>query len=655
MSQRERHKIKASAVLSNWSIDEANELYSIDRWGAGLFSVKPDGCLYLDGDTGTADVNLKALVDEIRLRGLEPPVLIRFTDILARRMHAIGQAFHDAFAEHDYHGQFRGVYPIKVNQHRHVLEDIVAGGKPYHFGLECGSKPELLIAMAMHDDPESVIVCNGFKDRDYVETALQARRLGLNIFLVIEKPVELHLILNVARRMKVEPLIGLRMKLASRGKGLWETSGGDKSKFGLRCDEIVEVVRTLRKRRMLKQLQLLHFHIGSQISDIHRIKGALKEASGFFTEICRMGAPIGYADVGGGMAVDYDGSHTNFASSSNYDVREYAADVVDAFSTACNEADLPHPTIITESGRAMVAHHAILVVEALATSRQCSDMDMPRVPRKAPEIVTRMVEMLEGFSGKNFQEVYHDAIDARQEALLLFNLRQLSLEHRAITEKVFWILCRRILDYVEKLDYFPDELQPLQRLMCTTYYCNFSIFQSLPDHWAIKQIFPVVPLHRLNEEPSRQGVLADITCDSDGVMNQFADLRDVKQTLPLHPVAEDDPYYLGIFLVGAYQEILGDLHNLFGDTNVVHVSMGPEGYVIDKTIEGNSIAEVLDYVAFNRRDILSRLRERVEDALRRGQATLEQSAPFIKRMEQQLDDTTYLKAERTPRKSDGST
>ena len=641
--QRRRASRKEEDSLSQWGIADSIDLYGVERWSDGIFSVNKDGHVCLVGQKGIGDIDLKALMDEIRLRGLEPPVLIRFTDILRRRLDLIAEAFHKAIREHKYQGEFRGVYPIKVNQHRHILDDLVALGRKHHYGLECGSKPELLLSIAMHDDPEAVIICNGFKDRDYVETALFARRLGTQIFLVVEKPSELPLILDVAKEMNVDPLIGIRMKLSSRGKGMWETSGGDRSKFGLRADEIVEAVELLKRRKKLATLQLLHWHIGSQISDIQRIKTALKEATSFFIELSRMGAPIRYIDAGGGLAVDYDGSHTNFASSANYSPREYAADVVDALCTACEEASLPHPTIVTEAGRALVAHHSVLVVEAFSASGAGGEGPVPSLPKSAPEILHRLADIQRGLVGKNFQETFHDALEARRDALMLFNLRHLSLRERATAEQYFWAICHQILDYVNQLDYVPDEMVGLEKLLSTTYYCNFSVFQSVPDHWAIKQLFPVVPLHRLDEKPTVEGSLADITCDSDGVMNQFVDLRDVSETLSLHPLREGEPYYLGVFLVGAYQEILGDLHNLFGDTNVVHVSAGKDRYVIDKTVEGESIAEVLDYVQFHRRDLLARMRERVEAHLRRGTMKLEEAAPFMQEFDESLDDYTYYR------------
>lgn len=640
--RRARMQKKDTTSLDRWRVSDSIELYGIDRWGQGSFTVNDDGHLTLVGADGARDIDLKELVDEVRLRGLEPPVLLRFTDILSRRLDQIASAFGDAIRESGYQGAYRGVYPIKVNQHRHVLEDVVAVGRKHHWGLECGSKPELVLAIALQADPDAVIVCNGFKDRDYIRTALFARRLGHKIFLVIEKLTELPLILDMARQMNVEPLIGIRLKLSSRGKGKWESSGGERSKFGLRSEEVVNAIRILRRRRMLGALQLLHWHLGSQISDIQSIKEALKEAAGFVCELSKMGVSVAYVDVGGGLAVDYDGSHTNFASSANYTIHEYASDVVWAIKDACDEQELPHPVIITEAGRSMVAHHSVLVLEPLGVNH-VGRCELAPVPKRAPAVVKAMASVLEGFVGKNFQESFHDALEARRDALMLFSLRHLSLTDRATVERYFWSICSKIHEYISKLDYVPDEVAGLGPMLASTYYCNFSVFQSLPDHWAIKQLFPIVPLHRLGERPTEQAILADITCDSDGVINQFVDLRDVKRTLPLHVLDEGEPYYIGVFLVGAYQEILGDLHNLFGDTHVVHVSAGCDGYVIDKTVEGDSVAEVLNYVAFSRREVLGLVRERVEAALRCGAMRLAEAAPFVREIEEGMDQYTYFR------------
>ena len=638
--KRPRMQKKKSDPLDSWSIADTADLYGVDRWGKDIFCVDENGHAAMCSDA--SHVDLKALVDEIRLRGLELPVLIRFTDILKHRFQVLHGAFQHAMETYKYQGAFRPVYPIKVNQHRHIVEDIVALGAPYHHGLEAGSKPELLIAIAHHRDPEALIVCNGFKDEEYVDTALLGMKLGHRICLVIEKLTELTLILDRARALKVEPFLGIRMKLSSRGRGQWESSSGDKSKFGLRSNEILAALSILRKRRMLEHLQLLHVHIGSQITDIQRFKQAAREVCCIFREVCRLGAPIKYIDFGGGLAVDYDGSRTNFPSSANYGPREYAADIIDAVTIVCEEGSIPHPNIVIESGRALVAHHSLLVVEAISSTELENGNTPPPLSKKPSPVLVDMNDIVEHISAKNYQEAYHDAIQVRQDALTLFNHGSLSLEERAGVETRFHLACEKILKLVLRLDYVPDDLAGLETMLATTYFCNFSVFQSIPDHWAIRQLFPVMPLHRLNEKPTVNAILADITCDSDGVMDQFVDLRDVRHTLPLHPMKKGEPYYLGIFLIGAYQEILGDLHNLFGDTTVVHVSSSDKGYIIDKTIGGDTVMEVLAYVQFTRDGINARMRERIETALQSGALTLEQSAMLTRHFERMLDSDTYL-------------
>lgn len=639
--KRPRMQKKKSNPLDNWTISDANDLYGIDRWGKDIFRIQENGNATMCG--GCANVDLKALVDEIRMRGLELPVLIRFTDILKHRLHVLHTAFRQAMQEYEYQGAFRPVFPIKVNQHKHIIEDVVEFGGEFHHGLEAGSKPELIIAIAHQKDPEALIVCNGFKDQEYVDSALMGQKLGHKICLVVEKLNELTLILERAKALKVDPMIGIRMKLASRGRGQWESSSGEKSKFGLRSHEIIAAIAMLRKRRMLDRLKFLHVHIGSQITDIQRFKQAAREACCIFREVYRLGAQISYIDFGGGLAVDYDGSQTNFPSSANYGPREYAADIIDAVANACREGGIPHPNIVVESGRALVAHHCLLVVEAISSTDLENGSEPTPLPKKPAQVLVDMDEIVEGISAKNYQELYHDALQARQDALTLFNHGSLTLEERAGVETRFHVACEKILRLVRRLDYVPDDLAGLESMLATTYFCNFSVFQSIPDHWAIRQLFPVMPLHRLNEKPTANAILADITCDSDGVMDQFVDLRDVRHTLPLHPLKKGEPYYLGIFLVGAYQEILGDLHNLFGDTTVVHVSSSSEkGYVIDKTVSGDSVMDVLAYVQFTRDHINSKMRRRIETALQNGALTLEQSAAVTRHFAEMLDADTYL-------------
>jgi arginine decarboxylase len=627
-------------ALDRWDIDDARDLYGVNNWGQNLFTINERGDACLAGRGEHPEINLKDLMREIRARGLRPPVLIRFTDILRKRLEDIHGAFMKAFAATEYQGELKGVYPIKVNQHRHILEDVVEFGRPYNFGLEAGSKPELMLAIAHQNNPDALVVCNGFKDRAYIEFALRARQIGHEIILVVERPDELTLIINLAKKLKITPLIGMRMKLASRGRGMWESSGGALSKFGLTASQMVEAVKTLKRHKMLDCLQFLHFHIGSQITDIQRIKMALREATAFFAEIRLMGAPIKYLDIGGGLAVDYDGSHTNFASSRNYNLQEYAADVVETVHSVCVADNLPHPHIVTECGRAMTAHHSLLVIEAVASGRV--DTTVPQVPKNAPPVLKRIHDAFNWLSPKNFQEVYHDAVEARKEALTLFGLRHLSLENRAKVEDLFWAICRRIAKYAAKLDYLPDDLEGLQSLAATIYYCNFSIFQSVPDHWAVKQLFPIMPLQRLNEKPEIPAILADMTCDSDGVMDRFVDLHDVKSTLPLHPLRKNENYELGIFLVGAYQEILGDLHNLFGGTTIIHVSSREQGYLIDRTIESDDIRYVLEYVEYSGVEVLRKIRKQVERALNAKLVTAETATEIMRLADDFIDAETYL-------------
>ncbi len=645
MEKRQRLAKKKTDSLERWSAEDSAELYGIPYWGAGLFGINPAGNACLLGHGQTPDLDLKELVNDVRAHGLKTPVIIRFTDILQSRLRDIGHAFQTAFRDYDYKGAFRGVYPIKVNQHRHILEDIVQFGREFNFGLEAGSKPELMLAIAHQTNPEALIICNGFKDRDYVEAALRARQIGHNIFIVIERPAELDLVLDLSRKLRVDPQIGLRMKLASKGKGMWEGSGGAQSKFGLDAGQMVDTIQALKRRKMIQHLQLLHFHIGSQITDIQRIKQALREATAIYAEVRKLGAPISFFDVGGGLAVDYDGSHTNFASSSNYGVNEYASDIVSSIAAVCEDANLPHPAIVTECGRAMTAHHSLLVVEAVASAGTEKQFTIPKVPPKSSEVLLRMQECYEDLTPKNFQEMYNDAIEIRREALTLFNLRHLSLIERAKVEDFFWIICRRIAKYIKKLDYQPDEeYEEITNLASAIYYGNFSIFQSLPDHWAVKQLFPVIPLQRLNEKPENPAILADITCDSDGVVDQFVDQRDVKTVLPLHNLRKNERYDIGIFLVGAYQAILGDLHNLFGDTTVVHVTTNEKGYLIDRMIEGNAISDVLGMVEFDAEEVMMRLREQVEEALAADRITHEDGTKFMRHAREMMDGHTYLNA-----------
>jgi arginine decarboxylase len=629
-----------------WTIADSLETYSIRQWGAGYFGINDKGhvCIH-PGGPATPQFDLKELVDEVRRRGIGLPLLIRFSDVLRNRVVHLNEAFKKAIAEHSYKAAYRGVYPIKVNQHRFVVEQIVEAGKPYTYGLEAGSKPELLAVMAMLEDPEALIVCNGYKDEEYVETALYASKLGRKVVMVVEKPTELPLIAEVSRRTGIRPRLGMRIRLSTRGAGKWEASGGDRSKFGLSSSELMEAISFMREANLLDCFELLHFHLGSQISNIRNIKNGLREVGRFFVEVHRLGAPLKYIDVGGGLGVDYDGSQTNFASSMNYTTEEYANDVVFSVMEACDAAKVPHPMLVSESGRAVVAHHAVLVTEVLGNS-DFEVRNLPeRLPGEAPQVVKNLFATHRDVTNKNLLESYHDASEYKDEVLTLFSLGHLSLEQRVLAENLFWAICHKILRVARETGELPEELDMLDHQLSDTYFCNFSVFQSLPDSWAIDQLFPVMPIHRLNERPTRRAVLADITCDSDGKIEKFIDKREVKDDLELHAL-NDDEYYLGIFLVGAYQEILGDLHNLFGDTHTVQVSLAPGGgYLIDRVVEGDTVTEVLNYVSWNKDDLMTRMRTLTENSLRNQSITLDESRQILRVYEAGLAGYTYLERE----------
>jgi arginine decarboxylase len=626
-----------------WTLADALETYGIRNWGNPYFGINEKGhvCVHPDGPQA-ASMDLKELVDEVRRRGIGLPLLLRFTDVLRHRVIHLNEAFRKAIAEHNYKGQYRGVYPIKVNQHRYVVETIVETGKSYGYGLEAGSKPELLAVMALLDNDEALVICNGYKDEEYVETALFFSRLGRKVILVVEKPSELPLIAEVARRTGIAPRLGIRVRLSTRGAGKWEASGGDRSKFGLTSSELMASIGFMRETGLLQYFELLHFHLGSQISNIRNVKNALREVGCFYVEVARQGAPLQYLDVGGGLGVDYDGSQTNFTSSMNYTTEEYSNDVVFGVMEACDRAGVPHPTLVSESGRAVVAHHAVLIVDVLGTSEIDPAQVSDKVDEKAQPVVRNLASTFRDVTNKNLLESWHDAQDSKEESLTLFSLGHLSLEQRVAAENIYWATCHKIMRIAREQGEIPEELESLEKQLSDTYFCNFSVFQSLPDSWAIDQLFPMMPIHRLNEKPTRKAVLADITCDSDGKIEHFIDKREVKDSLELHPLNDDD-YYLGIFLVGAYQEILGDLHNLFGDTHTVQVSLAPNGgYLIDHVVEGDTVTEVLHYVSYNKDDLVARLRKFTEVALRQGRITLDESRSLLRMYEEGLSGYTYL-------------
>ena len=632
-----------------WTHVDAAELYEIDRWGQGYFSVGDNGhvLIHPTKEPGRS-IDLKQLVDHLQLRGIHLPTLIRFSDILKHRLHDIHEAFQSAIAQHEYTGQYVCVYPIKVNQQRQVVEEVLEFGRPFHFGLEAGSKPELLAVAALADN-DTPIICNGFKDAEFIEMAMLAQKIGRRVIPVVEKYTELQLILDYADKVGVRPTIGMRVKLAARGGGRWQSSGGYRSKFGLTVGEILRGLAELKSRGMEDCLQLLHFHLGSQIPNIRIVKGALNEAARVYVELVKAGAGLKYMDVGGGLGVDYDGSQTNFESSVNYTLQEYANDVVYHLQTVCDEAKVAHPTIVSESGRAIVAHHSLLVFNVLGVSG-FGNGDFPTMPTTDMEQpLIDLIETYNGLTTRNATESYHDAQQALDMAMNLFSGGYLPLDQRSQAENLYWAICVKLQKIIQGQDEVPEDLQSLDDSLSDTYFCNFSLFQSIPDSWAIKQLFPIMPIHRLNERPTQHAVLGDITCDSDGKIDQFIDRRDVKKSLPLHAF-NGSPYYLGVFLVGAYQEILGDLHNLYGDTHAVHVSLDENNAVVlDAVIKGDTVREVLDYVEFDAEALVTKLRSDVESAVRCGRISYEESGRVLRFYEEGLQGYTYLEERATDR------
>ncbi len=641
----EKNGRKGSTLLEpteRWSPQDAKELFDISSWGKGYFSISDEGHVLVHPDKDTArSIDLKKLVDTLILRGISLPILIRFTEILKHRLGEMHDAFETAITEHKYQGRYCCVYPIKVNQQRQVVEEVLEFGRPYQFGLEAGSKPELLAVMAVAGN-DTPIICNGFKDDEYIEMAMLAQKIGRRIIPVVEKYTELSMILHYAERVGVRPVIGMRVKLASRGSGRWKSSGGFRSKFGLTTSELMLALAELKTRGMEDCFQLLHFHLGSQITNIRQVKGAVNEAARLYAELSKAGAGLRFMDVGGGLGIDYDGSQTDFESSVNYTLQEYANDVVYHIQNVCDEVGVAHPTIITESGRAIAAYHSVLVFNVLGVSGLGDGEANLELPPEPEQPLIDLQETYRSISTRNLLESYHDAQQALDQALNLFSLGYLSLDQRCLAENLHWTICRKVLKLAKDLDYMPEELEPLEASLSDTYFCNFSLFQSMPDSWAIKQLFPIMPIHRLGERPTHPAVLGDITCDSDGKVDQFIDRRDVKRTLPLHTYNGEN-YYLGAFLVGAYQEILGDMHNLFGDTNAVHVRLDSRGEpVLEAVIKGDTVREVLNYVQFKADTLVTQLRRDVEMAVREGRIGYEESGRLLRFYEDGLHGYTYL-------------
>ncbi|MGF1539241.1 MAG: biosynthetic arginine decarboxylase [Pleurocapsa sp.] len=643
----------ASEDSSVWTIEDSENLYGIQGWGEPYFAINEAGNVTVSpqGASRGISLDLYELVESLKKRQIDLPMVIRFPDLLADRLERLYACMNRAIARYKYPGSYQGVFPIKCNQHRHLIEALVRHGKPYQFGLEVGSKPELIVALA-HLEPSDrgsrpLLICNGYKDREYIETALLATKLGQKTIIVIEQIKELDLVLEISSELEITPIVGVRAKLNTKGTGRWGESTGDRAKFGLTVSQIVGVVETLSAVNKLNCLQLLHFHVGSQISAIKVIKDAIREASQIYVQLAKIGANMQYLDVGGGLAVDYDGSKRNFRASKNYNMQNYANDIVAQVKDACDQGGIDVPTLISESGTAIASHQSILIFDVLGTS------NIPDSPRRSPDedeplVIRNFWETYQSIDSNNYQEAYHDAIQFKQEALSLFNFGYLNLAQRAKAEELYWGCCQKIAEILRQQDYIPEDLADLERIMASIYYINLSIFKSVPDSWAIDQLFPIMPIHRLNEQPTEKAILADLTCDSDGKIDNFIDLKDCKGVLELHPLeymqskTTFKPYYLGMFLVGAYQEVMGSLHNLFGDTNVVHIQMTPKGYQIESVVKGDTIEEVLSYVQYDAEDLIETMRHRTETALQEHRITLEEAQKLLQNYEKSLNSYTYL-------------
>jgi arginine decarboxylase len=630
--------------MEGWDVSKSVNLYGIANWGEGYFDVNAEGQVIVRPDRNGKQVNFNDIVRSLVQRGIQVPVLVRFDGIIRDRVKRFQLAFQSAIKEHNYSGAYRGVFPIKVNQQKHVIDSIRKAGREFALGLEVGSKPELIAVLAIHDTPNALLLCNGYKDKEYIELALMGRRFGRRSIIIIEQLSEVDQVLEVASQLGVEAEIGIRMKPAAKGSGHWESSGGDKAKFGLTAPEMVWAIDRLKKQGKDHWLKLLHFHVGSQITSITAIKKVLREATRTYTEVAKLCPSLCFFDVGGGVAVDYDGSRTNFSASMDYTIEEYARDVVYAISQACQDAGIPNaPDIITEAGRALVAHHAILVVQVVDVAPAMEVVLELPVPPSDHEKLKDFQEMYANVSIKNCREVLHDAVALREEVMQKYINGDLNLREKAYADSCFWHLMAKIRKIAGGLKIVPEEIERLNEELRDTYFCNFSVFQSMPDFWAVDQLFPIMPLQRLKEEPTRRATLADMTCDSDGKVDRFIDLKDVSNFLTLHQVKPNEPYYIGMFLVGAYQEILGDLHNLFGDTNAVHVDFDEEGEVhFTHVVEGDTVREALSYVQYDQQDLVERLRLSVERALREGRISPEDSAKIQKRYRDALEGYTYL-------------
>ncbi len=626
----------------NWDIKSALSTYNVDRWGSGYFTINSQGNVAIrPQQDDKTPIDLYELVQLLRARGVEPPVLVRFSDILRHRMNEIHGAFHGAIRDHGYKAGYFCAYPIKVNHQRHLVEEVVRFGEPLGFGLEAGSKPELLAVLALAG-PETPIICNGFKDEEFLKMVVLGQKLGRKLIPVVEQFQELKTLVKIAEELGVRPVLGVRTKLAARGSGRWQGSAGAGSKFGLTTNELLEAVAYLKERGLADSLVMLHFHLGSQITNIQNVKRALDEASHVYTELYRIGAAMGYMNVGGGLGIDYDGSQSNFESSMNYTLQEYANDVVYRIMRNCDEAGVPHPTLVSESGRALMAYNSVLVFEAIG-SIQGRSYEVPKgIPEDAPRPLFDLMDAIHNLKPQTVVEAYHDATRALEETLSAFSLGHVTLEMRALAENLSRAFHSQLYEILQKLDFIPEDLHHLSKQVADTLFCNFSVFQSLPDSWAIKQLFPIMPIHRLNEVPTRRAILADLTCDSDGKIDSFPSAVGAKEAIETHAL-NGEPYYLGAFLLGAYQETLGDLHNLFGDTNAVHVSLDENGKPsIDEVIDGDSVREVLSYLQYVPEDLVSRMRRDADKAMRVGSLTPQQARELLEFYEAGMLGYTYF-------------
>ena len=635
--------------MTDWDIDSAIELYNIDRWGSGYFSINPKGNVsILPTKNPATAIDMMEVIEDARDRGLTFPLVLRFQDLLQHRVETINLAFQSAINEFGYKSQYRGVFPIKVNQLREVVEEIAEAGRRFHLGIEAGSKPELLAALALHSNPESLIICNGYKDCQFIRAALLGNKLGTRVILVVEKLEELDKILCISKEAGVEPMLGLRVRLQSKGSGKWATSGGENAKFGLSTADIVRASETLRREGLAHCLKLVHFHAGSQVPDIGTIKRAVREGARVYSKLAKLGHKLGYLDVGGGLGVDYDGSNTAFDSSTNYTLQEYARDVVYNIMDVCDSEEIPHPVIVSESGRALVAHHSVLVVEAFGAIEKYDKQAKPNMQPTDHKLARDMADIEKNLTAANRTEMLHDAQEIKEQALSMFDFGLMDLESKAKIEQAYWRIADRIVEIFRadaNAEYVPDEIKELQVALAAQYVCNFSVFQSLLDHWALGQLFPVMPIHRLREAPDRQSTLADITCDSDGKVSKFIDLQDVKETLPVHSLKPDEPYYIGCFLIGAYQDIMGDLHNLFGRVNEAHVFLDDDeddGFYIEETIEGSTIAEVLEMTQWNQSDLIRSFKRQVDTAIKGDRLKPNEGMKLLTAYERSLKNYTYL-------------